>query len=345
MSEPELFSCGGERYIPAHVLAVAAFWGELDGLYVESLQRVKALKRAQTEGVQISDDDLQARSEAFRRHHGLRTARATESWMATRGVTVSEFSDFLEREALRGYFKEAPSRSRKDPARDAGAVAYLWPDAVFTGLADDWCQRLAVRAAAAREVAEDGGIPASLFDTGGEAAARLIRWLERFGLGEEWFERLRALDAAYTHFATSVQTPSQLDAALRARWERLFAVDLEIGGFNAETAAREASLCVSEDGASFDEICREGGGLLHRGPMLLGDLPDAMRTQALSLPVGSLLPVFAWDGRFIVCRILAKSEPSMSEARVRDTVVAAVLDEAVVPLLKRHITWPHGAAR
>ena len=345
MSEPELFSCGADRYTPAHVLAAAAFWGEVDGLYVESLQRVQALKRAQTENVQVSDDELQAQSEAFRRYHGLRTARATENWMSIRGVTVAEFTDFLEREALRGRLKEAPSRSRKDPARDGSAVAYLWPDAVFTGLGDDWCQRLAVRAAAAREVAEDNGIPASLFDTGGEAAARLMRWLERFGLGTVWFERLRALDAAYTHFAASVQTPSQLDAALRARWEKLFAVELEIGGFNTEAAAREALLCITEDGATFEAICGEGGGLLHRGTMLLGDLPDLVRTQALSLPVGSLLPVFNWDDRYIVCRVIGKSEPTLDDPRVRDTVVAAVLDEAVAPLLKRHITWPRGAAR
>ncbi len=344
MVEPEIFSCGGASFAPAHILTAAAFWGELDEHYVESRGRRLALKRAREEGIEISDEELQARSERFRREFGLRTARATEIWMAARGVTVDAFTDFLERDAALAMLGgDSASTSRKHPARDQETMAVLWSDAVFTGAGDVWSRRLAVRAAAARDVAEGAGIPASIFDTlGGDVNDGMLPWLEYFGLDAAWFTRLRVIDAAFAHFSSVVQTPARLESALRARWDALIALELELSGFPTDSAAREALLCVTEDGMSLDDICREAGGHYNKGALLLGELPAAVRAQALSTPVGSMLPVFPWGERMVLCRLLGKSEPSLDDPRVNEVLRATVLDEALQPLLKRHIAWPVG---
>ncbi len=341
MIEPEIFSCGATVFTPAHILTAAAFWGELDEHYVESRKRLLALKRAREEGIEISDEELQGSSERFRREFGLRTAHATETWMAGRGVTIDAFTDFLERDAALAILcGDTIKASRKHPTRDTDTMAVLWPDAVFTGAGDVWSRRLAVRAAAARDVAEGAGIPASIFDTlGGDVSDGMLPWLDHFGLDAAWFTRLRVIDAAFAHFSSVVQTPARLDAALRARWDALVAVDVELGGFPSESAAREAFLCVSEDGMSLEEICREAGGQYNQGALLLGDLPLAIRAQALSTPAGSLLPVFPWGESMVLCRLLGKTEPSLNDPRTNETVRAAVLDDALQPLIKRHIAW------
>jgi hypothetical protein len=342
--EPEIFSCGATSFTPSHILTAAAFWGELDEHYVESKRRRLALDRAREEGIEISDEELQARSERFRREFGLRTARATESWMAARGVTVDAFTDFLERDAALALVDGASVKaSRKHPTRDEETMAVLWADAVFTGAGDVWSRRLAVRAAAARDVAEGAGIPASIFDTlGGDVSEGMLPWLDHFGLDAAWFTRLRVIDAAFAHFSSVVQTPARLDEALRTQWDSLVAVQVELGGFPTESAAREAFLCVSEDGMSLEEICREAGGHYNQGALLLGDLPLAIRAQALSTPAGSLLPVFPWGESMVLCRLLGKTEPSLSDPRTNETVRAAVLDGALQPLMKRHIVWTVG---
>lgn len=344
MVEPEIFSCGATSFTPSHILTAAAFWGELDEHYVESKRRRLALSRAREEGIEISDEELQARSERFRREFGLRTARATENWMAARGVTIDAFTDFLERDAALALVDVASIKaSRKHPTRDEETMAVLWSDAVFTSAGDVWSRRLAVRAAAARDVAEGAGIPASIFDTlGGDVSDGMLPWLDHFGLDAAWFTRLRVIDAAFAHFSSVVQTPARLDAALRARWDALVAIDVELGGFPTESAAREAFLCVSEDGMSLEDICREAGGHYNQGALLLGDLPLAIRAQALSTPAGSLLPVFPWGESMVLCRLLGKTEPSLKDPRTNETVRAAVLDDALQPLIKRHIAWAAG---
>jgi hypothetical protein len=342
--EPEIFSCGANVFTPAHILTAAAFWGELDEHYMESRKRLLALMRAREEGIEISDEELQGRSERFRREFGLRTARATETWMAARGVTLDAFTDFLERDAALAVCGGDPGRtSRKHPTRDRDTMAVLWPDAVFTGAGDGWSRRLAIRAAAARDVAEGAGIPASIFDTmGGDLSDGMLPWLEYFGLEVAWFNRLRVIDAAFAHFTSVVQTPARLDSALRARWDALVAIDVELGGFPNDSVAREAFLCVSEDGMSLEEVCREAGGHYNQGGLLLGELPQAIRAQALSTPVGSLLPVFPWGESVVLCRLLGKSEPSLENPRTNETVRAAVLDDALQPLMDRHIAWAAG---
>lgn len=344
MIEPEIFSCGATIFTPAHILTAAAFWGELDERYVESKGRLLALNRAREEGIEISDEELQDRSERFRREFGLRTARATEAWMDARGVTLDAFTDFLERDAALALVDETSVKaSRKHPTRDKETMAVLWPDAVFTGAGDRWSRRLALRAAAARDVAEGAGIPASIFDTlGGDVSDGMLPWLDHFGLDAAWFNRLRVIDAAFAHFSSVVQIPARLDAALRVRWDSLVAVEVELGGFPNDSAAREAFLCVTEDGMALDDVCRGAGGHYTQGALLLGELPPAIRAQALSTPVGSLMPVFPWGESMVLCRLLGKSEPSLNDSRVNEAVRAAVLDDALQPLLKRHIAWPVG---
>ncbi len=264
--------------------------------------------------------------------------------MAARGVTLDAFTDFLERDAALAMLGgDTAKASRKHPTRDGDTMAVLWHDAVFTGAGDNWSRRLAVHAAAARDVAEGAGIPASIFDTiGGGVSDGMLPWLEHFGLEAAWFNRLRVIDAAFVHFTSVVQTPARLDAALRARWDALVAIDVELGGFPSESAAREAFLCVSEDGMSLEEICREAGGQYNQGALLLGDLPLAIRAQALSTPAGSLLPVFPWGESMVLCRLLGKTEPSLNDPRTNETVRAAVLDDALQPLIERHIAWSAG---
>lgn len=341
MVEPEIFSCGATSFTPSHILTAAAFWGELDEHYVESKRRRLALDSARQQGVDISDEELQRRSERFRREFGLRSARATEIWMASHGVTLEAFTDFLERDAAAEMLGPIPVKpSRRHPTGDADTMALLWFDAVFTGAGDVWSRRLAVRAAAARDVAEGAGIPASIFDTlGGDVSEGMLPWLDHFGLDAAWFNRLRVIDAAFAHFSSVVQTPARLDAALRARWDSLVVVDVELGGFPNDSAAREAFLCVSEDGMALEDVCREAGGHYTQGTLLLGELPAIARAQALSTPAGSLLPVFPWGESTVLCRLRGKTEPSLADPRTNESVRAAVLDDALQPLIKRHIAW------
>lgn len=343
MNETVLFTCGHECYTPAHVLATSALWGELESLAVAVRRRCASLARARRDDAPVTDEVLQELSENFRRAHGLRTARATEAWMAARGVSLDAFTDFLERDALDRLDETttADTAATEDVPLDA-----LWTDAVFTGVGDSWCQRLAARVAVARETPPATGPPASIFEPLAAAGLKpdaLRRCVDQFELPLAWIDIATAQERAFARYAESVQTPARLGAAMRARWDTLFSMDFEMGAFGSEAAAREACLCVTEDGDPIQAVCTVAGGVFQGGRVLLGDLPEKVRSHALSATAGSLLPVFDWNGQHIVCRIQGKTEPSLDDARIREVLAHDVLMEAVTPLIARHIEWPAGS--
>lgn len=347
MNAPVLFSAGDCSIAPAHVLAAAAFWGELGVASRQSRARLACLARAAADGYEVPADHLQAASEQFRRLHGLRTVEATEGWMEAWGVSVEAFTDFLERDALRAASGGKVDVSHENPDEVSGTLlAALWPDAVFSGTGADWTHKLAARLAAAAEK-KAAGLPGSLFDPAaapGLAPDALRNWIGRLDLPVAWFDQMVSFEAAHARFAESVLTPKRLDAVMRARWTALFTMDFEMGGFQTEAAAREATLCVMEDGVAIQDICEMAGGSFQQGCVMLGDVPDEVRPRALSATEGALLPVFPWNDQYMVCRVRGKSEPSLDDSRTRETVARAVLEDAVRPLVRRHIKWAPGIA-
>ncbi|MBX3175929.1 MAG: hypothetical protein KF886_01070 [Candidatus Hydrogenedentes bacterium] len=342
MSSTVLFTAGELCVTPPHVLSAAAFWGHLPTLLESSRHRLACLDSAAARAIEAPDKALQAASESFRRSRGLRTVQATEQWMAAWGVEVEAFTGYLEREALRAQIgDEAPAAA--DESRLAGV---LWPDAVFGGQAASWLHPLAARAA----VRCEGGatdVPGSLFDPAsspGLAPDALRVWSDRLDLPATWFDELVAMEAGFLRFAERQQTPARLDAALRARWESLFVADIETASFPTEAAAREALLCITEDGEPMSAVCSVAGGSYQSGRAMLGDLPVGVRAHALSAPPDTLLPIFSQSGVYTVCRVRGKTEPSLDDPRIRSIVAGAVVSEAVQPLIQRHVAWSPGVS-
>ncbi len=340
MRDSVLFSDGETAITPAHVMAAAAYWGALDPVDVAACHGLACVQQAVAEGIEVPGADLQAASERFRRAHGLRSAQATASWMAARGVSIEEFTDYLERHAL-AERTGAPTNSIDD-VKDVSPEV-LWAEAVFSGVGDRWTQRLATRMAVAREEAGSAGVPPSLFDTPeveGCSPDALHAWLERLAVSASWAERVVILEATYARFASAVQTPAKMDGALRLQWDALVAFELEMGAFDTEAAAREACLCVTEDGATVSAVSAMARGHFQEGRVWLSELPEEIRAHALSAAEGALLPVFLWNEQQIVCRVLRKSEPSLTDGPTRKKVEDVVVEEASQSLLRRHISWP-----
>src|SRR6266487_3764833 len=90
-------TCGSQEYTQRDAIDAAIFRGELDAEWKEFLHRVEAERRADELDMELDDSAIADAAEAFRYEHDLITAEETEAWLATRGLTLDDFTDYFTR--------------------------------------------------------------------------------------------------------------------------------------------------------------------------------------------------------------------------------------------------------
>ncbi|MDQ6938852.1 MAG: hypothetical protein M3119_01705, partial [Verrucomicrobiota bacterium] len=114
---------------------------------------------------------------------------------------------------------------------------------------------------------------------------------------------------------------------------------VEVIELESRDAAREAFMCVRDDGMSMEEVAREGRYPFRRMELLLENIPDDMQQRFLSLTPGSLLEPTARDDGFVLTRLLQKSEPKLEDAAVRERVDQRILSRHFADLASGKIQW------
>lgn len=315
-----LFRCASAVFGSQQVLAAADAWGELASLHDSARVGLACLAAAREHDLACDDDALQSASEAFRRARGLKNGELTRAWMARWQVSVEEFGDYLERAELARHRPQLQPHLRPELVSQETLDDILWPEAVFTSHAEHWCEALARRAAAAFALGDSAALMAPLP------------------------HGLPLLDAALDRFSARVLTREATQAALESHWRDYLIFELEFGHFASVESAREARLCLEEDGAELVAVCAEAGGTHRRARALHMDLPEVLRTAALSCAPGAVLPPVELSGEHVLCRVLAKDAPDLKDpatlSRVREVLVA----DALRPVIAEQLVWPPGDA-
>jgi hypothetical protein len=262
---------------------------------------------------------------------------STEDWMAyiTRDVLRQMWADEIE-ELLDRY----PPSPRQ---LEAAAIA----EGISSGLFDVFDASFSERAATAFDACPDlfaAGHTASLTRT--ESATRLVRqhahWLTTYPEAESVARMTRILDIDEAYRAASEQLVSaeSLQHVIEAHRLQWVVVDLDTITFADEGAAREAILCMKEDGMSMQNV-----GALSRHPVtrdrrFLEDVPAEHRDHLLSVEPGSLIGPLPFDGRYQVAAVLARTTPTLDDDRVAQRARAILLEQegrrAARDHVKRH---------
>ena len=102
----------------------------------------------------------------------------------------------------------------------------------------------------------------------------------------------------------------------QAREREIAALRLPLTRFEVETieldsldAAREALLCVREDGMSMEEVATEGRYPYRHPELLLEEIPEELQQKFLSVHPGEILEPIAHGDGFHLCRVIGKEEP------------------------------------
>jgi len=340
-----IFAGGASSYTVGDVIDAAHFRGEVEPFWKELLVRVEAERKAGETEAELDGSEVDAAAVAFRYQYDLITAEETEAWLETRGLTLADFSEYFAREqwgkTLGGKVKPSESAYATGPAE---LRELLMVDLVMSGELDRMATRLAWRVAT-MDAAK--GAPADLTDEeqkqfcerNGLNVAEIAHWLSGLDRDQAWFDQMMTLEAAYRARCAKLLTAEARTRELGALRLPLTRFEVEMIELESGDAAREAFMCVRDDGMSMADVAQEGRYPFYQTEMVLEQIADDLQQKFLSLTPGSILEPTPREDGFILTRILAKKEPTLDDPDVQARVKERILERHFADLTSGRIQW------
>src|SRR4029434_10851355 len=86
---------GEQEYTARDAIEAAIFRGEFEDKWQKFLRHVAAEERADELELELDESAISDAAEEFRYRHDLITAEETEAWLANRGLTFDDFSNYF----------------------------------------------------------------------------------------------------------------------------------------------------------------------------------------------------------------------------------------------------------
>ena len=338
-------ACGTQEYTAGDAVDAAIFRGELEEKWQAFLRHVAAEERADELELELDESAISAAAEEFRYRHDLITAEETETWLANRGLTFEDFSDYFARQYCVGAVDEGFSSEQIGYTSAAPELRHLFiAELILSGALEDMTNKLMWRLAArcaGKEPTSDAIAAEKLkfLHRIGIEPAQLADWLEEMGRDSQWLNEMLAIEAAYGAHCDTLLVPEARQRELMALRLRLTRFEIELIELESHDAAQEALFCVREDGMSLEEVATEGRYPYRRANFLLEDLPADAQQKYLSVSQGDLLEPMPHSDGFELCRIIKKVEPRLEDPTVKLRIDQRLLNQYFSDLTTKY-TYP-----
>jgi hypothetical protein len=257
-------------------------------------------------GAAEPEEEIEEAAREFRYERELITALEMEEWLGARGLNAQEWMEHMRRGVLRSHASDRLERlllRHPTPSGDEFDAA-LRVDLICSGIGWEFAEELAERAAAAQSFSEAELPPVE------EAELPILPPGLSVERAAERGPVLRRIERAMERFRTSTLTPAAIQKEIRANQMDWMRVDCRLAVFPDEAQAREAALCVREDGLSLDEVAATARVAIVESRCYLDELDSDLRAVFLASRQQELLGPIAADGEFTLYQILGKQVPT-----------------------------------
>src|SRR4029450_1547822 len=151
VSPPDVIvcACGTQEYPARDAIDAAIFRSELEDEWQKFLRHIAAEGRADELKLELDEWAISAAAKKFRYRHDLITAEETGAWLANRGLTFDDFSDYFARQYCVGAVDEGFSPEQIGYAAAASALRDLVvAELILSGALGDMTTKLMWRLAA-----------------------------------------------------------------------------------------------------------------------------------------------------------------------------------------------------
>jgi len=316
-----VFCVGSEEYRWDDVIHAAKLrgdWARLEKELCEGLACVKRMDEAEEE---IDADELESAANDFRYERDLVTAEEAEAWLKQWNLEAEDWMDYIHRFLLRRKWAdklaEIVARYRVTKREIDGC---LQVEAVCSGYLARFAQALAARASA--------------FDK-----AREEVWIREAVHSAKGKKRVDRLEAGHRSFCDHVVDSQGLKD--QVGWHRLewIRFDCRYLLFPDEQMAREAALCVRDDGMQLDEVAANAKIGLHNAPIFLEEIDPSVRDRFLSAGKGALVGPLNWDKGFALFVVEDKILPALEDPAIRRRAEESLIQKAIDREIANRVKW------
>jgi hypothetical protein len=344
-----VFTVGEASYLWADVVLAGMRWGDWAELEEQAALGLACRRRAEAEELVLDRGEVARAAAEFRYARGLVTAEEMGVWLARWGLDADDWMAWVEQSILRRrWADDLAAIAARHPGAQADAAAAVWTEAVCSAALERLASRLAGRASVAAigtpHAADDGRTaPGAAPDRNPDGLAAEVA---QQGLGAlapadcEWrLARLARLERACRAFRARTVTTAALDATIGTRQLDWIRLRLRRAAFASEPAAREALLCVREDGEALDAVAGAAGAAVEETSALLEELAPDLRQWLLGASPRELLGPLRAGSAFTLIEVIDKTPPTAEDPEVRRRAEAVVIERAAEREIERHVTW------
>jgi hypothetical protein len=338
-------ACRGKTYNARDLVDAAIFRGELDWAWKQFLGGVRAEERAEELDLEIDHDAIDAAAEHFRYAHDLITAEETEQWLGARALSLADFTNYFTRQHLLSTAEEEVESNDGDLISAPPEQRELFTaDLIFSDALDQLSTSLMWRLAALAEIDECNlDREAIMSERKGflnrtkVVEGKLNDWLSQLGRDQQWLAEMSAMEAAYRSLCEKVLTAQARQKQLATLRMPLTQLEAEVIEVDSLAAAKEALLCIQQDGMSMEEIATEARYPFRRITFLHDAVPEESKQKFWSAGPGDVLEPLPHGDGFELYRILQKIEPNPADPNVQQRVDERLLERHFSALASNHV--------
>jgi hypothetical protein len=343
--ERHAFSIGDASFQWLDVALAAMAHGDWATFERRLTEGLACASRAAAEGVPLSDTVIDETAAAFRYERDLISGSDMSAWLERVGLSAEAWMACITRDVLRRQWThEMDALLDRYPPSPRQLEAAAAAEGICSGLFDSFEASFSQRAATAFDAFPDVFATArAASPSHAVSATRLVRqhahWLTMHSEGESVARvtRILEIDDAYRAAVERLICEESLLKVIETHRLDWVAVDVDAIAFAAEGAAREAILCVREDGLSMRDVGALSRHAVTRTQRFLEDVPAEHRDDLLSVEPGRLIGPLPVDGRYEVVAVLGRTTPTLQDERVAQRARAILIDQAGRRAAREHV--------
>jgi hypothetical protein len=109
--------------------------------------------------------------------------------------------------------------------------------------------------------------------------------------------------------------------------------------FTDELVAKEAALCVREDGLELDDVARDAKSPINRAVMYLDQVEPVLKEHLLAAQKGTLIGPVKLGNEYALFWLADKQMPSDDDPEIRKRAEESLLKSAVAHEINNRVQW------